>query len=287
MDCRYVLVRLVPDPIREEPINIGVILQTDKRIDFRLTSKLPRSVYTGNDLVREVFKGLEDQWHQRLQAHTEKVSVSGRGVVELPLTDSSYLEWLRSTHKRHIQVSEVRGAEVDIRSEFDFDGLLLHLFDRFVRFQPLAKRVVERPGTRLHTHLRRDFRPLIEEAKIRESAVVEGTILWSVDFLYRNAREVAILSADFSLKSIMEHAEHIFAAWTDLKEVKQAELERYTVLGNYRATGEFRKAARLLERVSTFVFEYESQRQSLLGTVYKQLESDPPLLTRQKIGPRR
>jgi hypothetical protein len=278
-ECRYVLVRLVADPLREEPLNIGIIAQTDERIDSKFTKKLPRSVYAESDLVADVFNGLEDEWRRRLAAGVEKMTVPGEGVVDVPVTDPRYLEWLRSTHIRHIQLSEMRNAEVEIKSQFDFDGVLLHLFDTFVRFRPQAKRVVARLGTRLHTRLRRDFKPLIEDNKMLEAGLVEGTILWRVDFTYRNAKQVAILTADFGLKSIMEHTEHIFAAWADLRDTKGDDIERCTVFGNYRATAELKKAALLLERVSSQVYEYEGQRESLVQMVYRELKEEPPLLS--------
>lgn len=275
--CRYVVVRLLADPIRDEPVNVGVIAQTDDRIDGKFTRKLPRSVYAQSDVVGDVFSGLEDEWRERLTAATEKVTVPGEGVVDMKLTDGRYLEWLRSTHIRHVQLSDVRRAEVDIKSEFDFEGFLLHLFDTFVTFRPQAKRVVGKTGTRLHTRLRRDFKPLLDDRKMLEPGIVEGTILWSVDFTYRNGRQVAILAADFSLKSIMEHTEHIFAAWTDLKYAREREVERYTVIGNYRPTTELKKAASLLQRVSSELIEYEGERHSLLRKVYSELEEEVPL----------
>lgn len=281
-EFRYVVVRLVPDLIRGEPVNVGVILQSDERIDCRFITKLPRSVYAVSDLPGDVFRGLEDEWHERLRAPTEKVTLPGEGVVDLQLTDPRYLEWLTETHTRHLQFSETRSAEVDIKDAFDFEGLLLHLNETFVRLSPQAKRIVGRSGARLRTQLRRDFRRLIEDQKIHEPGSVEGTIVWPVDFTYRNTHQVAIIATDFNLKGVMEQVEHTFAAWADLKETKGDEIGRVTVIGNYRPSAEFKGAATLLKRVSTDFYEYEGQRLSLVEKVYGELNEVPPLEALEK-----
>lgn len=271
-ECRYALLRLVPDPIRDEPVNVGVVVQSDIGIECLFVRKLARAVYTDSDLVAGVFQGLEDEWKARLAEPSAVIMDSDGRSVSVPLTDPRYLDWLRRTHVRHVQLSDIRIADVPVDSKFAFEGLVVHLFDRFVRYRPLAKRVVARPGARLHTKLRHDFKPLLDENKMVEGGVVEGTILWEVDFTYRNGSQVAIAAADFNLKSVVENTQHIFAAWSDIQDTKRDEVKRVTVLGNYQTTGEFTKLRRLIERVSSRVYHYEGDRNSLVSSVYSELE---------------
>ena len=269
-ECRYIVARLVPDPIREEPVNIGVVLQSDDFVACRFARRLPKAHREHDAFVADLIRDLGDHWDQLLRKGTEWVGFPGMGGTEaISQTDPRYLHWLRDTHRQHLRFSDIRRAEAEIRDQFGFESLLLRLYDTFVGARPQPKRVVAPRRSRLHAALRRDFRPLLDTNKLVDGGLVEGTILWQVDFAHRrNGTEIAIAAIDFDFANVFQRAEHIFAAWADLNDCKGADVSRYSVVQNYRPTSELRKARTLVERFASGVFEYEGQRQPMLEEVY-------------------
>ena len=124
MKLRYAVARLVPDLIREEFINVGVILQADERVACKFIERIPKSWALPQDIEEDV-------------------------------ATVFFLEWLLEIHHRHLQFSGIHGAEIDVGNAFDFDTFLLRLYQTFVSPKPLPRKPHMR--SRLHTEVGRKF----------------------------------------------------------------------------------------------------------------------------------
>lgn len=273
MKCRYTIARFVPDPIRDEPINVGVILQSDEFVGSKFIPRLPRSWIMNVEAAEELVPQIHDYWGERLKGKTEWIFMPEKGTkTEVTLTNKDFLVWLKRTYDRHIQFSEIRDAEVEVQDRFGFDGLLVYLYDTFVTPKPRARRVIS-GRARLHTNLRHDFQQLKLLDKIEEKASIEGTILWEVDFVYRNGYEVALLATDFNLRNLYERATNVLAAWSDLEHTRRDTVRRISVVGNYKQIPEHRKALQLIERYATVTFNYETEKLKLADMVIREVGS--------------
>lgn len=277
MKCRYLIAKFVPDLVRHEPINIGVVLQSDEFVACRFIPRLPRAWLVETELAEEFLPDLRTTWEERLRAKSQWIFMAAKSTkVEVPTTSVEYLNWLGEVYNRHLQFTEVREGEVEATDRFGLESLLMHLYDTFVTPKPRARRIVVGRGTRLHTSLRRDFRQLKLLDKMTEKAVVEGTILWQVDFAYRNGYEVALLVTDFNMKNLFERARDVLAAWSDLREIRKESVKRISVVGNYRQISEHRKALQLVERYASRVYNYEKEEEhsQLIDMTLKDLAAD-------------
>lgn len=124
--CQYVVARFVPDEVRDEPINIGVILQSssDKTSAFRFLSHFDRiSMFLSGEkvsMLEAVVRGL-------------KKELQGKALKK------SFLESLSENYRHSLQFTEVRGVlSSDPKLEVD------RLFNTFVS--------VEAPAGRIENH---------------------------------------------------------------------------------------------------------------------------------------
>jgi hypothetical protein len=265
--------RLVQDLVRDEAVNVGIVLQSEAYVRSQFVPRIPRSLVSDDDLANDIMADLQRSWDKKLANGSELLFIPSKGgQILVDFRSPDFLEWLKQAFNRHLQFSEVREAEVDIDDPFSFETLLVHLYNTFVVPRPQPRRPVTAMGTRLHTMLRRDFRQSKLLDKITEGALVEGTILWQVDFAYRNHREVAMTAVDFNAKSLFERAGNTLAVWADLRDVRKQEVWTISVVNNYRATPEHRKALSLVERYASATFNYESERPKMLDLVATDLE---------------
>ncbi|PQP89662.1 DUF3037 domain-containing protein [Paenibacillus sp. AR247] len=129
--CKYAVLRYVPDDIREEFINIGVVLHSpqEKFIDCIITNNFSR-VSTFDDeidipFLKIVLSGVKDDF-------SKSSMVSGPSFEEL--ADVNYLE--RSTS---IYVNQLQFSKVHLIRSNDFEADLLNLFKTYVHFEVQKK----------------------------------------------------------------------------------------------------------------------------------------------------
>ena len=72
----YVVAKVIPDLIRQEPLNVGVILQSNEWIDCKFIEKIPKDWDISEDFAQDVVRDLQKVWQARLQQKCEWVYVS-------------------------------------------------------------------------------------------------------------------------------------------------------------------------------------------------------------------
>lgn len=280
MRLRYVIARLVPDLIREEPINVGIILQSDEWIGSKFLEKIPKSWGLGEDLKADVANNLDEVWKERLDTQSEVVYLpDAHELKTVPQSDRIFLEWLRRTYTMHLRFSDIREADIDAVSGFDFDTFLSRLYGIFVSPKPIPRK--RAMGTRLHTKVKKEFKQLQlpTDHQIREKDVIVGTFPWPIDFVYsingygRNEKkEVAIGLVDFNSVRFKEKAKDLIATWADVRSIRRDEVKRFSVVGNVVPIDDHKLAIEMIERFSTELFRFESDKNRLLDLVVDDLK---------------
>lgn len=113
--CRYIVARYVEDDVRDEPINLGVILQSQR--DYEVTFKfitdysykaLATSVNVNRSLLTQILKNIENE-------------------ISKSESQESILNELISKHSGKIRFTEPRGTLAE-----DLEEEMYSLFDRYV-----------------------------------------------------------------------------------------------------------------------------------------------------------
>lgn len=117
-DFRYALIRYVPDPLRMEPINIGVLLQGRGRIDFRLNTQASKK----GVIDTATFK----RWRNFLD---EEVSGKPVPLFQPDKSTPQFFTYLQEMCEKTVVLSNPLIAS---RDNDGFDDLLDSLYQRLV-----------------------------------------------------------------------------------------------------------------------------------------------------------
>ena len=217
---QYVIVRYVPDEVRAETINIGVIGfapgEGTVRAKFvtRYTSLATR--YPGAD------SGLIKTF----------ASAFSRATTE-PIEDPQFLERLSSKSVHQIQYTEVRGTlAVDIESEVS------RLYDRFVSIDKSAR---ERRSSVSRAGIRRDVWSAVRESGLRDKVRRDFAISGSADRFvfdfaaaapYADNPQMLIhsLSLDIAEADAIEDAKALAFSIADTRDRPEFETSKFSVV---------------------------------------------------------
>jgi len=281
MQLRYVVARIIPDLVREEFINVGIILQSDEWVASKFIERIPKDWGLPANLESDIATKLDEAWKERLASPSEVMYIAKLNEQrEVCHTEKLFLEWLRDSYTRHIQVSEIREADITVKDSFDFESFLHRLYDIFVAPKPHPRK---RPlRSKLHTRVKQEFvrLDLPLDTRIRERDVVIGTFPWPIDFIYsvqgngHKAYEVGIGLVDLTSPSFIYKAKDLLATWADVKDVRQ-DVQRISVIGGRDGLAEHQKAIRMVERVSSSLFIFDHQKDEFLEGVVKDLINLP------------
>jgi hypothetical protein len=186
----YALVRYVPDPDRMEPINVGIILQGQDRLDLKLNPNVVRR----KEIDTQVFQ----QWRSFL---TQEIRGKPMPLFQPPKTRIAFLEYLSNLCEGSVLLSPpLIHAAPDAKS---FDDILADLYLRLVappeatspiaatratgRFrQIMLQRQFEKRGLKKHAHVKADgdslwmaYRQVDNGAKIAIDKIEVATQVWS------------------------------------------------------------------------------------------------------------
>lgn len=190
---RYSIVRFVPDPVRDEPINIGAILQSDGIIDSLFLAELDRverlDPHADTKLIRDWVSGFKKELSKPLSS-----SIGGSCF------DKDYLHRLSQRYSRQIQITQPRGTLY-----VDFGAEMQDLFETFVSIEeqtserPEDSRAVRRRFIDVIKGLHIENRVEIDQHEIRTSRIT-----FVADF-YVNGGANRVIQA-LSFNSRKDHA---------------------------------------------------------------------------------
>jgi len=280
MQLRYVVARIVPDLVRDEPINVGIVLQSDQFVSGKFIEKIPRDWGLPLDVEKDVVVNLDAAWKARLKGPPETAYAPVlHEHVFLEHTDRAFLKWIEESHSRHLRFSEVREADIEISDAFDFDTFLHRLYEIFVTPKPRPRKPITR--SRLHTAVKQELFTLDKPiaSQIRDRDVILGTFPWQVDFVYKTPQngsagyEVGIGVVDFGAPYYLAKTKDLTATWVDVAATRANAVQRITVVGGLAAIPDHSKAFGMLQRFSDEVYVFDRQRDELIGRVANDLST--------------
>ena len=192
--CRYSIALLVPDPTRNEHINVGILFQTDQRIAARFIPSLPRSVLPGEHL-REYVRSLQAVWDERLSVGEEWIVLDGwNGPRMTSRTSEDFLWWLHYSYGAFLRFSEPRGVETESLDSFQIGVLMDEMYDTLVsrrksRLEPRVTAVlVPKKRSEVKQRIERAFRLSGVQRYLTAAAQVDGKLAkrWRFDWAHLN-----------------------------------------------------------------------------------------------------
>lgn len=132
-EYRYALIRYIANPKRMEPQNVGVLLQGDGQIDFRLN---PHASKRG-DIDTPVFR----KWTSFLQ---QEVRDAAMPLFQPPRSDVEFLRYLSDLCDSTVVLSPA----LQIISNKPFDDVLESLYDELVAPPESSRAAARRPAGR-------------------------------------------------------------------------------------------------------------------------------------------
>lgn len=258
----YVVVRYHYDPVRDEAVNLGVIVQAEEGLRFKLLedpdSLLKAYPFLDKDVVQRKVQSLASALGQ------EKFRIfdyAKNEAVELAPNDSRLLSMLKHHVNHDTQLTSVRYAELTSLEESQLQTLLAYLYQTLVQppmparvSRPHAGEVVVRQGHgTLHRAAReailRAVRKVTRPEEFESNATVTGeTRTWRFDLKIRPAS--AFVHHVLVLPNIEEtywEAAGLARIWQDMrKRQKRAELAALYYFGDGIQKHILRDADRLL-----------------------------------------
>jgi len=147
------IAQIVPDLIRQEQINIGILLQSERWVGCKFIQKIPKDCEIPEDVTQDVVHNINSVWQERLQRESETLYIPRiREQREVSHLDRTFLDWLHDSYDKQLRFSDVREAEVEIDDAFGFDTFLQRLYNTFVAARPRLHKPTAR--SRLHSKLK-------------------------------------------------------------------------------------------------------------------------------------
>ncbi len=195
--CYYAIAKFIPDLIKNEPKNIGVIFYNENENFYstkfvtNLTNKLGSSILPSD---REIINNYFSYFKELKPSNREEINTS---IIE-------------NTGK--FQFSEMKSVVTK-----DLDREIEYLYSTFID----EPKVVEKSIPRLKTSLKREFQhlKLLGKKKLEVDKELKGgksNLQHIIDFSYQNAKLYAIEAVDLSINDKRKHAYETAFKFEDL-----------------------------------------------------------------------
>jgi hypothetical protein len=213
MKSRYAVVKFVPDAVRFEPINIGLVFDEDGRLTTRMAEDVDPRIRLADP-------------YADLQSLRAFLATFDASTYE-PSDDRDPLTWLHQTGMPNIYFSAPFGIETGRTSAQDMIGTLFkRLVARNFSRPPELARV---PGvSAARSALREAFRSTgILGKKIETQVPIRGLsgVEWQVDFRYVTNESIHLVeAATTGLHEDIRRKEHGYEAFTTLIDTTRRQL---------------------------------------------------------------
>jgi len=247
--ARYSVVRYMPDPVRGEFANIGIVLQAEFGILYRLLPPRLRKKSFAEVPLRE------------LQTAEEicKARFGEDAHMAIDRIQPEYLEHCQRLFSRTIRLSEIRSLTLEFDDPYLLEEHLLSLFELLVLPAPKPREYVLPKIKRLRPKVKHDFQLWEIYDTMEEESVIFGTIPWKMDYAYKsNGNDIGIKLVDFGWKGAIHIAGETWGAWMDVAQERANTQLVKAVFGNYSSKDdEHRSAMRLLRKMDV-VYDYDN-----------------------------
>ncbi|MEE8449043.1 MAG: DUF3037 domain-containing protein [Thermodesulfobacteriota bacterium] len=279
-EARYCLIQYIPDLIKNEPTNIGVLVQSPGHISFRLLSDFSGFKDRASEADLQMLSDLAELISQRLSARKQLIYDFARNrEVSVPVTDPRFLDYLAQIYDRQIQFTESRPCYLvsdDIRQ---LEETLQLLFKTMVETEKAA--VTRKPVPKrqpLGAVLRRALRSLIKLELVQENYSLQGSVEHIISFSYANGQRVLIDTVQLDIKSGREQlrrAQACVIKWMDIAQTLEQPGRRFrksTVFAPAtKRSKEYDQSLILLARYSDELIDYQQEGEAFISRVYAEL----------------
>lgn len=274
------MIQYIPDLIKNEPTNIGVLIQSPSHISFRLLSDFSplKDRVAEADLM--MLAELAELINTRLAARKQLIyDFAKNREVSVSVTDPRFLDYLAQVYDRQVQFTESRLCYLvsdDIRQ---LEQTLELLFTAMVETEPPA--ITKRPVRKrqpLGAVLRRALRPLMELELIQENYLLHGSVEHIIPFSYANGRRVLIDTVQLNIASGREQlrrAQACVIKWMDIAQTLEQKGRRFkksTVFAPAtKRSKEYDQSLILLARYSDELIDYQQEGDAFISRIYAEL----------------
>lgn len=234
--AKYSIIKLIPDPVSEESINIGLIMHapstgyiqckySDEKLE--LASKLLKSF--NKDAIAAAMHDMVEGYN------CEKAITRDRPYEEFK--QEFLLNKIRSTHSNQILFSDLKGILADNLAE-EFDQLFSEIVYSKIEKQRKHRDVAT--VTSMRSRMKRAFNEakLIEKNLVTESPVIEGQYneMIPFDFKYLNGKPnyIANVSIPEKVADAWTTVRKSHSNYVELRKEKQADIGIYLVYSGHR-----------------------------------------------------
>jgi hypothetical protein len=284
--CVYSVVRYVPDPVKNEPTNLGVILQCLDvgYVNCRFTSNLHRKLgVLATDADTKILQAYVDEFYEAFKPFSCYPSTVSMFKTGSEFLESDYLDRLAERGQGKIQFTVPQGSLVD-NPEKELD----YLFTTYVGGEApaLEKQAIR---SRLKTEVKREFQrrkilaPRSEKEKrgfVEDSKIAGGktSIDHLIDFSYTNGRVYLVEAVDMRNKAEQSWISKTYEAAFKFDDLKQGEngkiIEPYSIVA-IPNNGYPSDSVKILETYSTvFRFTKDDERKQFFWEMEKIIKGD-------------
>jgi hypothetical protein len=200
----YSVVKFVPDRVRFEPVNIGLVIQAGHQLITRMSKQIDPRIRLADPYAHmDSLKDFLDDFDAAQYATETKSAV----------------EWLHANGLPNIYFSAP--AQIDV-SPSDLDALVNSLFDRIVArsFERPSEWVSTQQPSAARTALRSAFHTAkVLNKKVKAEVAVKGAsgFIWKVDFRYATGTGVNLVqAATTAVREDVRRKEHAYEAFATL-----------------------------------------------------------------------
>lgn len=257
-EARYSVVRYMPDPIRGESANIGIVLQSEHGVLYRLlTPRMRSKAFT--EIPLSELNAAEETLKAAFGKDARTLRVRERGqTIAINKTQPEYLEQYRHLFSQTIRLSETRSLTLEFDDLYLLEEHLVSLFQLLVVPAPKPREYAVPKRKLLRPRVKHDFQEWELLQTLEEDSVIFGTIPWKMDYTYKsNGHETGIKIIDFAWKEATHVAGETWGAWTDMVQEKREPTCVRGLFGNYNKVEEHQNAMRLLKKME-IVYDYDN-----------------------------
>ncbi len=205
---RYSLLKFVPDRLRFEPINVGIVVEGAGRVVTRMAGSVdPRVRFADPYADLESLRGFLETFDARSLK---------------PATDQPLLEWLHEVEIPNIYVTSPLPIDQSAAVELVADRLFSRLVERNFARPPMS------PSAPSHTAARRALLAAFRAEGVLGSKVTSGVKIrgasgvdWTVDFRFATNTLNLVQAATTGLRDNVHGKEHAFEAFASLIDTRQ------------------------------------------------------------------